>query len=119
VLVDVHHSDDDDTNLDIQPVGQSSIDLFTDLAGVPNANGLVDCEVSVTEDGDRRSKYQAWGSSLVGSEVVAKGVFVEDEGHDNKTELHPMDIIVAPVGASRLPTDWIGQLAGEPGLTVG
>jgi hypothetical protein len=52
-------------------------------------------------------------------EVMAKGVYVDDTGHDDKTEIHPMDLIIAPVAGSALPHDWIGDLARQNALQVG
>jgi HYDIN/CFA65/VesB-like, Ig-like domain len=58
-------------------------------------------------------------SSMIGMEVMAKGVYVDDTGHHDKTEIHPMDLIVARVERSALTTEWIGEVARQNGLQVG
>jgi hypothetical protein len=45
-------------------------------------------------------------------------VFVDDDGHESKTELHPVDVIFARVEDSQLPGDWIGALAARRGLVL-
>jgi hypothetical protein len=57
-------------------------------------------------------------SSMVGLEVTAKGVYVDDTGHDDKTEIHPMDLMIARVAGSALPIDWISDLATQNALQV-
>jgi hypothetical protein len=52
-------------------------------------------------------------------DVTVKGVYVDDIGHDDKTEIHPVDLIIAPVAGSALPHDWIGDLARVNALEVG
>lgn len=122
-LTDVHNAgtgfnQDGDTNLTIVP-NDASRDLVKNREGVWNREGTIECEINVTEDGAGRSRYERWVSSMIGMEVQAKGVFVDDTGHDNKTEIHPMDLIVAQVSSSALVGDWIGDVARQHGLQVG
>jgi hypothetical protein len=56
---------------------------------------------------------------LSGTEVTAHGVWVDDTGHESKTELHPLDVVFGSVAASFAPGDWIGALAAQRGLVVG
>jgi hypothetical protein len=115
-LVDVHRSDtDDDTSVNVQPDPTSA--LLRNRAGHKNANGWVECEINVGSAW--RADYEGWVSSLLGRTVTAHGVFVEDTEHDDKTELHPLDLVFAAVGSSHLPGDWIGSLASQQHLTVG
>jgi hypothetical protein len=56
---------------------------------------------------------------MIGHEITAIGVYVDDTGHDDKTEIHPMDLIVTRIDVSALPQDWIGDVARQHGLQVG
>jgi hypothetical protein len=127
-LTDVHNSgtfppgQDGDTNVTIVPrADEANQALLRNRRGRPNDGGVIECEVHLYRDDhiDGPRIYEDWVGSLIGVEVTAKGVFVEDEGHDDKTELHPLDILYGQVGQSRLPGDWIGQLAQRRGLQVG
>lgn len=127
-LTDVHNSgdfpptQDHDSNLMIVPnADESNQALLKNRLGRPNDGGVIECEVNVVRNDhiDGPDTFENWVSSLIGLEVTAKGVFVEDEGHDNKTELHPLDIIVAQVDGSILPGDWITKVAQQHGLQVG
>ena len=124
-LTDVHDSSgildggDNDTNLEIVPRPETEFqDLLKNRFTPPqaNKNGLIECEVNVGSDW--RSQFEFFVNSLVGREVTAQGVFVDDDGHDSKTELHPVDVIFARVEDSQLPGDWIGALAGQRGLVL-
>lgn len=123
-LTEVYNSDglvgDGDTNVKIVPVpDEPNTTLLKNRKGVDNRDGTIECEVNVTEDGDARSHYESWVSSMIGAEVTAKGVYVDDEGHHDKTEIHPVDLIVARVNGSALPTDWIADVAAQHHLQVG
>jgi len=124
-LTDVHDSSgildggDNDTNLEIVPRPEREFqDLLKNRFTPPqaNKNGLIECEVNVGSDW--RSQFEFFVNSLVGREVTAQGVFVDDDGHDSKTELHPVDVIFARVDDSQLPGDWIGALATQRGLVL-
>ncbi len=124
-LIDVHNAggnvlagDDSDTNIIVVPDAATAPLLFN-RNGARNVVWDIECEVNVTEDGDGRSSFESWVSSMVGLEVTAKGVYVDDTGHDDKTEIHPMDLIIARVAGSALPDDWIGDLARQNALQVG
>jgi HYDIN/CFA65/VesB-like, Ig-like domain len=125
-LNDVHDSSgildggDNDTNLEIVPRGDFA-GLLENRHNQPNKakDGqppVIECEVNVGSDW--RSQYEFFVNSLVDREVTAQGVFVDDDGHDSKTELHPMDVIFARVDDSQLPGDWIGALAARRGLVL-
>ena len=63
--------------------------------------------------------YQAWARSLVGAEVFASGVFVQDDNHESWTELHPIDLIAGRISKSMRPgVDWIAKRAAERGLQI-
>jgi len=89
--------EDGDTNLIIVPdaADDASVALLRNRNGVVNPGGTIECEVNVTEDGDGRRIYEGWVSSMIGKQVTAKGVYVDDEGHNDRTEIHPMDLIFA------------------------
>ncbi len=128
-LTDVHDSSgildggDNDTNLEIVPRPEKEFqDLLKNRHGQPNKakDGqapVVECEVNVGSDW--RSQFEFFVSTLVGREVTAQGVFVDDDDHESKTELHPVDVIFARVDDSQLPGDWIGALAARRGLVLG
>jgi hypothetical protein len=119
-LIDVHNSDSDgDTDMLVVP-DAASAPLLINRHGARNAVYAVGCEVNVTEDGDARSRFERWVSSMIGPpEVTVKGVYVDDTGHEDKTEIHPMDLIIARVSGSALPHDWIGDLAQQNAVQVG
>jgi hypothetical protein len=110
-------SQDGDTNLTIVPNAASAA-LLRNRNEVDNRDGTIECEVNVTEDGNGRSSYESWASSMIGTEVTAKGIYVDDTGHDDKTEIHPMDLILARVSSSAMPGDWIGDVARQHGIQV-
>jgi hypothetical protein len=114
------HGGDNDTNLEIVPRDDFA-GLLTNRHGDDNQApsgqaAVVECEVNVGDDW--RSQYESFVNSLVNHEVTAQGVYVDDDGHDSKTELHPMDAIFARVSDSQLPGDWIGGVEAELGLTL-
>ena len=122
-LTNVHDSGgildegDNDTNLEIVPGPEQVFqDLLQNRHNQNNKNGVIECEINVGSDW--RSQYEFFVNSLVNREVTAQGVFVDDDGHDSKTELHPMDVIFARVEDSQLPGDWIGALAAQRGLVL-
>jgi Abnormal spindle-like microcephaly-assoc'd, ASPM-SPD-2-Hydin len=124
-LTNVHDSGgtldggDNDTNLEIAPRPEPEFQELLKNRRIPaqvNGNGLIECEINVGSDW--RSQFEFFVNSLVGREVTAQGVFVDDDGHDSKTELHPMDVIFARVDDSQLPGDWIGSLAARRGLVL-
>jgi hypothetical protein len=127
-LTDVHNAgdfppgQDHDSNLIIIPnADEPNQALLKNRSGRSNDGGGVECEVNLIRNDQINGPdtFENWVSSLIGLEVTAKGVFVEDEGHNNKTELHPLDIIVAQVDGSILPSDWITKVAQQHGLQVG
>jgi hypothetical protein len=61
---------------------------------------VLECEIHVGSDW--RNQYGDWVRSLTGGEVTAQGVWVDDDGHESKTELHPMDVIFGSITASKL-----------------
>ena len=109
---------DDDTDFDIEPRSEGEFQaLLINRFDKPNENGKLECEIHVSDA--RRDQHLAWVRSLSGTEVTAHGVWVNDTAHEDKTELHPLDVVFGPVTASIMPGDWIGALAGERGLVVG
>jgi len=122
-LIDVHNSGglpggDSDTNLIIVPDANST-GLLINRHGKANEKFEIECEIHVTEDRDGRAKFEHWVSTMLGLPVTAIGVWTDDTGHDDKTEIHPMDLMFTRVEGSALPTDWIADLARQHGLQVG
>jgi hypothetical protein len=125
-LTNVHDSGgtldggDNDTNLEITPRADFA-GLLTNRHGSDNQpqdgqDPVIECEVNIGSDW--RSQYEFFVNSLVGHQVTAQGVFVDDDDHDSKTELHPMDVIFARVDDSQLPGDWVGALITQRGLVL-
>jgi hypothetical protein len=109
---------DDDTDFDIEPRPEEEFQaLLINRLGATNENGKLECEIHVSDG--RRDRHLAWVRSLSGTEVTAHGVWVDDTGHEDKTELHPLDVVFGPVTASIMPGDWIGVLATQRGLVIG
>lgn len=117
-LDDVHHSGsgDGDSSVNIIPDAAHAA-LLVNRSGHENENGQVECEICVGSSWS--NDYEDCVKSLLGATVTAVGVFVDDTEHSDKTELHPLDLVFAPVGSSRLATDWIGGLASQQHLSVG
>jgi hypothetical protein len=68
----------------------------------------IECEINVWPQ--FRTEHANWISSMASSEITASGVWVEDTGHDNKTELHPLDIIYGRVHRSMITGNWLRDL---------
>jgi hypothetical protein len=107
---------DGDTNIVIKP-DDNYQELLINRFGNPNKDtGKIEGEINLPED--RRDQYTNWVHSMIHTTVTAIGVFVEDDEHDHKTELHPMDLIVGQVTYS-LISDWIIRLARDRRLQIG
>jgi hypothetical protein len=95
--------------------------LLLNRFGGPNtatADGTqIECEVNVNSDG--RDQYENWVRTMLGLQVTAQGVYVDDTEHDDKSELHPLDIVVAQVNDSQIPGNWLDQLAVQLHLELG
>jgi hypothetical protein len=73
--------------------------LATNSAGVANPEGLIDCEIHVARDIPDTPVEGQLFDPCVGKNVTITGVHVEDRSHENKTEIHPIDSMVADLGA--------------------
>jgi hypothetical protein len=117
VYVSSGFGEDRDTNFKIVPISEYE-ELLINRHGKPNAEGFMWCEVQVM--GLFREKFGSWINGLIGGTVIARGVWVDDTGHDDTTELHPLDLISGPVTSSISSTgDWIAKLAFENNKQVG
>lgn len=67
---------------------------------------VVECEVEILDRYEH--DYLAAVRSLYGLQVSALGVWVDDDGHDGKTELHPLDTLWGLVPQDRWP-QWITE----------
>ena len=105
---------DNDTNLEISPQGGDEI--VRNRYGTFNDNYVLECEIHV--DGAWRDQHLAWVQTMTGP-VTVSGVWVDDDAHGSKTELHPLDVVWAQVTQSASSGDWIGSLVGDLGLTIG
>lgn len=109
--------EDHDSNLVIRPDADHQ-GLLVNRHGQRNANGTMFCEVQVS--GLWRGAFTRWVSSMIGSTVTATGVYVDDDGHDSSTELHPLDLVVGPVTSSLSSgDDWIAKRAVDSNVIVG
>jgi hypothetical protein len=115
-LTKLYNASDGDTNVQIR-ANDASQHLLRNRHGGRNTDlGIIECEINVVGDG--RDQYEDWVRSMLGLEVTAKGVWVDDDDHNSKTELHPMDLIVASIDGSLIP-DWIGEFGRRRGLVLG
>lgn len=90
---------DYDSNLMVAPA-PGYTHLATNSAGVTNPGGLIDCEIHVARDIPDTPVEGQLFDPCVGKNVTITGVHVEDRSHDNKTEIHPIDSMVADLGAN-------------------
>jgi hypothetical protein len=88
-----------------------------------NADVKIECEINVWPQ--LRSEHGNWIDSMSSShittlgEVTAVGVWVEDTGHNNKTELHPVDVVFGRVESSLIAEDWLNDLIVNENLKIG
>jgi len=71
--------------------------ILRNEAGAMNKGGQIECEVEILDRYE--NEYLEAVRTLVGRDVAAHGVWVEDIPHDAKTELHPLDAIVGQLPA--------------------
>jgi len=128
VIQNVHNSGgiigtnpgDNDTNVLITP-DEAHQDLLLNRFGGPNTavpdESQIECEINVPSDG--RDQYEAWVRSMIGLSVTAQGVYVDDTGERDKSELHPLDIVVAEVDAPQVPGNWIDVIETQHHVTLG
>jgi hypothetical protein len=89
---------DYDSNLVVVPAAGYT-HLATNSAGVANPGGVIDCEIHVARDIPDTPVEGQLFDPCVGKNVTITGVHVEDRSHDNKTEIHPVDSMLADLGA--------------------
>lgn len=108
--------EDHDTNFHISP-NSAYEHLLVNRDGDRNTSGQVLGEVQPGMF--YRAAYEAWARTLIGAEVFASGVFVQDNNHDEWTELHPIDLIAGRISKSMLPgADWIPKRAADRELQI-
>lgn len=109
---------DGDTNVLITPDDPA---ILPNRFGGPNTavadHTQIECEVNVTSDG--RDQFENWLSTMLGRKVTAQGVYVDDTGHDNKSELHPLDIVVGQVDDTQIPGNWLDQIVVQHHVALG
>jgi hypothetical protein len=113
--------EDHDTNFVVSPA-QEYAALLVNHAGVRNKSGSMELEVQAvfTLQMRHRPEFESWAHGMVDHTVTASGVWVEDDKHDQRTELHPVDIVAAPTEVSLLPgPDWLAKRAADRHLAVG
>ena len=122
-LENVHNSGggltgDNDTNVLITPDDPA---ILANRLGGPNTavadHTQIECEVNVTSDG--RDQFENWLKTMLGRKVTAQGVYVDDTGHDNKSELHPLDIVVGQVDDTQIPGTWFDQIVVQHHVALG
>lgn len=130
-LMNVHNSGgvvstnpgDNDTNVLVQPVppAPGEPDILLNRFGGPNTatadHTQMECEVNVPSDG--RDAYENWVRTMLGQQVTLQGVYVDDTEHDNKSELHPLDLVVGQVDASQIPGNWLDQIMVQHHVELG
>lgn len=75
--------DDGDWNIHVNPFDKS---FLKNRSGRVNADGLIELEVN-----SRGNPSDLAARFPIGTRVEASGAWVDDTGHDGKTELHPVD----------------------------
>jgi len=114
---------DGDTNLVIAP-DLAHRGLLVNRHGRRNGDNAMECEVNITDSLARfwwRPLFNKWVNSMMFTPINLVGVYVDDDGHDSKTELHPVDLIVGRVDQPLIPHDpswWISRRAHDRGLQV-
>jgi hypothetical protein len=103
---------DGDTGFNIQPDAPFRYILKNHLDDW-NEDGKIHCEINVWPQW--RTDHGLWVASMSAWKVTAAGVWVEDTGHDdNKTELHPVDVVFGRIdgalGGSLISEDWIHEI---------
>jgi hypothetical protein len=85
-----------------------------------NEDVQIDCEINVWPKW--RTDHGNWVKSMLPvkpeDKFTAAGVWVEDNGHDDKTELHPVDLVFARVHNSLISEDWLNSLAVNRNLRL-
>jgi hypothetical protein len=76
----------------------------------------IECEINVWPQ--FRTEHANRISSMASSEITASGVWVEDTGHDYKTELHPLDTIYGRVHNSMIAGNWRRNLEANGNLRL-
>jgi hypothetical protein len=115
-------NEDGDTGIKIRPNPPFHHLLLRLEDGKENEDGKIECEINVWPPA--RAEHGDWVNSMRSawppmSEVTAVGIWVEDLGHDNKTELHPVDIVFGRVHQSLIPAKWQDFFAKNEGLELG
>jgi hypothetical protein len=113
-------NEDGDTGIKIRPNPPFHY-LLVNEGGNQNEDGNIECEINVWPPA--RSEHGNWVDSMrsawpPASEVTAVGIWVEDLGHDNKTELHPVDIVFGRVHESLISEKWQDFLGKHEGLKL-
>ena len=109
---------DNDTNLVIEP-DLAHRSLLINRKGKANDLLAVECEINVFLTW--RPTFNEWAKSMLFTPVTAVGVYVDDDGHQQKTELHPVDLVVGRVNQPLIPHDpswWVTAYAAGRGLTL-
>jgi hypothetical protein len=68
---------------------------------VQNPNGMLELKVKV--DASYRQAFQDAVTLLAGQTVYASGVLVNDDSKGGKAEIHPLDMLYAPLPADKYP----------------
>lgn len=94
---------DGDENIRIEPSTEDSQALLVNRSGKFNDDPQIECEVDIPYS--FKSMYHDFVTQQAASagHVVAQGVWVDDAGHGRKTELHPLDMLVADIAPSQWP----------------
>ncbi len=110
---------DSDTNLVVTP-GPEHRGLLVNRKGRRNGNFRMECEVQVSLQW--RALFNKWASSMLHTPITLSGVYVDDDGHDSRTELHPVDLLAGRVDLALTPHDptwWVTRRATDRGLKLG
>jgi RHS repeat-associated protein len=95
---------DGDQNILIRP-SSGSAHLLVNRDGVSNPDGLIECEIEIIDSHQYIFK-QSVEHLLGAGEIVAFGYYIDDDAHESKTELHPVECITGPLPEAWWP-NWI------------
>ncbi len=85
---------DEDWILEIKP-DTNCLTMLNNLKGEMNANRIIETEIEPLDNMGSKANEKKFFAPLLGKKVWIMGTWVDDNGHECKTELHPITGIVA------------------------
>lgn len=108
---------DGDINVHIIPNADYE-DIFVNRFGARTPGPTITCEVC--PQFAVKDKVEAWMRTMLPGKATARGVYVDDKKHEEKPELHPLDLLVGHLTETTVkPSGWILDLAQRRNLDIG